>query len=48
LIVLGETPTPYTVFGFLLVLTGFSILKRRALVDEFRPYLERVTGSDQQ
>jgi len=34
LVVLGETPTPYTVVGFLLILVGFVLLKRRALREE--------------
>jgi len=46
LLVLGETPTTYTVVGFLFVLAGFALLKRRALADELRPHLRWTTDSD--
>ncbi|MUV88538.1 EamA family transporter [Halapricum sp. CBA1109] len=35
LLFLGETPTAYTVVGFVLILVGFGILKRDALRSEF-------------
>ncbi|MFB6233094.1 MAG: DMT family transporter, partial [Haloarculaceae archaeon] len=35
LVFLGETPTVHTVTGFVLILVGFVLLKRRAIRDEF-------------
>jgi drug/metabolite transporter (DMT)-like permease len=42
LVFLGEQPTPYTVVGFLLILVGFSLLKREALAEEYRSLRARL------
>lgn len=36
LLYLNETPTPYTIIGFVLILSGFVLLKRGALRAEFK------------
>jgi len=45
LVVLDERPTPYTVAGFLLVLVGFSLIKRRELQSELSSLRDRVEGT---
>jgi len=42
LVFLGETPTPYTVAGFLLVLVGFGLIKRRELRSELSSLRDRA------
>ena len=42
LVVLDERPTPYTVAGFLLILVGFSLIKRRELRSELSSLRDRV------
>ncbi|PSQ39096.1 EamA family transporter [Halobacteriales archaeon SW_5_70_135] len=45
LVVLDERPTPYTVAGFLLILVGFSLIKRRELQSELSSLRDRVEGT---
>jgi len=42
LVFLNETPTQYTVAGFLLILVGFSLIKRRELRSELSSLRDRV------